>query len=39
MGRITFLAGISADRKAAVIEMHEDKKPLAHMIVDAATLA
>lgn len=38
MGRMTFLAGVSADRDTTVIEMHEDGKPLAHMFVDAATL-
>lgn len=38
MGRMTLAPGLSEDRQMAVLEMREDNIPLAHMIVDAATL-
>ena len=38
MGRMTLETGVSEDRQTAVLEMHEDGNPLAHMLVDASTL-
>lgn len=38
MTRMTLATGISEDGQTAVIEMHEDGKPLAHMFVDASSL-
>jgi hypothetical protein len=38
MGRITFHSGVSQDRQQTVLEIHDDGKPLAHIVVDAAML-
>ena len=38
MGRMTLYSGVTENCTSAIIEMHEDGRPLAQMIVDAATL-
>jgi hypothetical protein len=38
MARMTCTAVPTDDRQSAVLQMHEDGKPLAHMILDAASL-